>query len=97
MPYKSSATMTSKGQVTVPADIREKLGVKAGDRLDFHLADSGKLTVVPVKRRSILESRLELEPLALGRPLTQKDIDDAVGEEMVAQEVRIARQGRRKR
>src|SRR3954452_6684919 len=60
MPYKSSATVTSKGQVTVPADIRERLGLKAGDRLDFHLTDSGKLSVVATKRRSILESRESL-------------------------------------
>jgi antitoxin PrlF len=92
MPYKSSTTMTSKGQVTVPADIRERLGLKAGDRLDFHLADSGKLTVVATKRRSILESRDSLPRLALGRPLTQRDIDDAIGDEMVAQERRIRRQ-----
>ena len=95
MPYKSSATVTSKGQVTVPADIRERLGLKAGDRLDFHLTDSGKLTVVATKRRSILESRDDLPRLALGRPLTQRDIDDAIGDEMVAQEMRIRRQRRR--
>jgi AbrB family looped-hinge helix DNA binding protein len=92
MPYKSSATVTSKGQVTVPADIRERLGLKAGDRLDFHLTDSGKLTVVATKRRSILESRDGLPRLTLGRPLTQRDIDDAIGDEMVAQERRIRRQ-----
>jgi antitoxin PrlF len=92
MPYKSSATVTSKGQVTVPADIRERLGLKAGDRLDFHLTDSGKLTVVATKRRSILETRHDLPPLSLGRPLTQRDIDDAIGDEMVAQEMRIRRQ-----
>ena len=92
MPYKSSATVTSKGQVTVPADIRERLGLKAGDRLDFHLTDSGKLTVVATRRRSILESRDDLPRLTLGRPLTQRDIDDAIGDEMVAQEMRIRRQ-----
>lgn len=92
MPYKSSATMTSKGQVTVPADIREKLGIKAGDRLDFHLADSGRLSVIPVKRRSIFENFEELQLPALGRPLTQKDIDDAVGEAMIEQEQRIRNQ-----
>ena len=92
MPYKSSATVTSKGQVTVPADIRRRLGLKAGDRLDFHLTDSGKLTVVATKRRSILESRDDLPRLTLGRPLTQRDIDDAIGDEMVAQEMRIRRQ-----
>jgi AbrB family looped-hinge helix DNA binding protein len=94
MPYKSSATVTSKGQVTVPVDIRQRLGLKAGDRLDFHLTDSGKLTVVATKRRSILESRDDLPRLTLGRPLTQRDIDGAIGDEMVAQEVRIRKQRR---
>jgi len=29
------ATVRNKGQVTIPAVIREKLGIKPGDRLDF--------------------------------------------------------------
>jgi AbrB family looped-hinge helix DNA binding protein len=29
------ATITSKGQITIPLAIRERLGLKAGDRIDF--------------------------------------------------------------
>jgi AbrB family looped-hinge helix DNA binding protein len=29
------ATITSKGQVTIPLAIRERLGLKAGDQIDF--------------------------------------------------------------
>jgi hypothetical protein len=43
-------------------------------------------------RRSILDSRKELEPLSLGRSLTQRDINDAVSAEMTAQEARIRKQ-----
>lgn len=32
-PYMSTMTLTSKGQVTLPADIRYSLGLKRGDRL----------------------------------------------------------------
>lgn len=92
MPYKSNATVTSKGQVTVPADIRRRLGLKAGDRVEFHLTDSGELTVVATKRRSILETRHDLPRLTLGRSVTQRDIDGAIGGEMLAQELRIRRQ-----
>lgn len=31
----STATMTSKGQITIPAAVRAALGVEAGDRVEF--------------------------------------------------------------
>ena len=40
----SKATLTSKGQITIPADVRKRLGVEAGDRLEFvELAEGGFL------------------------------------------------------
>ncbi|MBI4986163.1 MAG: type II toxin-antitoxin system PrlF family antitoxin, partial [Rhodocyclales bacterium] len=44
------ATLTSKGQVTVPSSIREALKLDAGARLDFALQDDGSIRVVPVSR-----------------------------------------------
>lgn len=40
-----SATMTSKGQITVPKDVRTALGVGPGDRLAFRIAADGTVTV----------------------------------------------------
>lgn len=40
-----SATLTSKGQVTVPKSIRRALRVEAGDRLDFIVEDEGRVVV----------------------------------------------------
>lgn len=31
----STAVMTSKGQVTIPLEVRKKLGLDQGDRVDF--------------------------------------------------------------
>ena len=31
----ATAKITSKGQVTIPADVRRDLGVRSGDRIDF--------------------------------------------------------------
>lgn len=33
------STLTSKGQITLPKDVREHLGVEAGDRLNFEIRD----------------------------------------------------------
>jgi antitoxin PrlF len=44
---KKEARVTSKGQVTVPREIRRKLGVRAGDRLLFEEDGEGvRVTVV---------------------------------------------------
>jgi AbrB family looped-hinge helix DNA binding protein len=34
-----SSTISSKGQVTVPIEVRHRLGLKAGDRVEFHFED----------------------------------------------------------
>lgn len=39
------STMTSKGQITVPKEVREHLGVGPGDRLDFQIRDGGAVVV----------------------------------------------------
>ncbi len=83
------ATLTSKGQFTLPAEIRQALNLRSGDKLRFELTDDMQLTVVPKRRRSIRELRELLPPLTLGRPLTQADIDDAVTEAMNEQEERV--------
>ena len=50
----SEATLTSKGQVTIPADIRKALGLSTGERVVFtQLADG--TTVMRAKTRSILD------------------------------------------
>ena len=41
------ATFTSKGQVTIPKEVREHLRARAGSRLRFTLASDGRVMVTP--------------------------------------------------
>ncbi len=40
------ATLTSKGQVTIPKSVREKMGVTAGDRLEFIEIGQGRFELI---------------------------------------------------
>lgn len=41
------STITSKGQITIPKEIREHLHVQAGDKINFILDESGKVVFEP--------------------------------------------------
>ena len=50
----SEATITSKGQVTIPAEIRKAMSLVAGERVVFTRLDDGT-TVMRAKTRSMLD------------------------------------------
>jgi antitoxin PrlF len=41
------STITSKGQTTIPGEIRRHLKLKAGDRVEFIVEPDGKVVLVP--------------------------------------------------
>ena len=43
------AKVTSKGQVTIPLEVRQKLALEPGSRVDFVLTAEGKLMIEPVE------------------------------------------------
>ena len=42
----ATATVTSKGQITIPKEVRERLGIDAGDRVEFVETEAGRFTLV---------------------------------------------------
>ena len=48
----SFATVTSKGQTTIPKDVRMAANLKSGDRIHFTVLQDGTI-IVRVKNRSI--------------------------------------------
>jgi antitoxin PrlF len=47
------ATLTSKGQTTIPKGIRDSLGMKSGDRIMFTLMPDGTV-LMRLKNKSIM-------------------------------------------
>jgi AbrB family looped-hinge helix DNA binding protein len=43
-----TATLTSKGQITIPREVRARLGVEEGDKLEFLVEEDGSVTLRPV-------------------------------------------------
>lgn len=44
-------TLSSKGQLVIPKEIREKLSLKGGEKLSIHV-ENGRLIITPLKERS---------------------------------------------
>lgn len=44
----SIATLTSKGQTTIPQAIRSYLGLHAGDKIEFVIEESGRVILEPI-------------------------------------------------
>ena len=69
------ATLTSKGQVTLPASIRKRLQLSAGDRLDFLVLEDGHIEVVPLKEPPSQLKGMLPKP---EKPVTLEEMDKAI-------------------
>lgn len=58
-------TLSSKGQLVIPAAMRDAMGIKAGDRLDAKLDPDGK--TLTIRRVPTLEEIAEISRAAVRR------------------------------
>jgi antitoxin PrlF len=80
------ATVTMKGQVTVPKAIREQLNIEQGTQLDFKLNGDGSISVRPLKRSALAIVGLLKRP---GRAVvTVEQMNRAVAEAAAARDQR---------
>jgi AbrB family looped-hinge helix DNA binding protein len=69
------ATMTSKGQVTLPKALRDKLGLRQGTRLRFRVEGTQRFHAEPVLLE--LEDLWKLADVAPSRAMTSDAMDRA--------------------
>ena len=69
------ATVTGKGQVTIPKPIRDRLHLEPGDKIDFILDEAGDLRVTPV---TVPVARLKGMVPKPGFPVSLESMDEAI-------------------
>jgi antitoxin PrlF len=83
------ALITSKGQLTLPKEVRDRLSLKPGDAVEF-IEEGGRTWVKPRNVRA-----LDLAGI-LHRPgmkaVTIEEMDNAIGEALVEDDERIKRE-----
>lgn len=72
----ATATVTSKGQITIPAQVRTALGLDAGDRVEFVETAKGQFAII-----AVTGSIRELQGLFKGKrskPVSLEEMDRAI-------------------
>lgn len=86
------AKITAKGQVTLPKEVRDRYGLKAGDRIEF-VEENGRTWVRPRNVRAVDLAGI-LGPPPSGRSLTIEEMDEAIMDAVAEDDERIMREWR---
>jgi AbrB family looped-hinge helix DNA binding protein len=90
------ATVTSKGQITVPNALRQALGIGTGDRLRFVQAVDGSIRLEARKRRRIVDfARANAFRAGEAGLDLDKTIDEAITLAMIERDRRSRQKGGR--
>lgn len=73
----TKATITTKGQITIPKDVRSRLGVKTGDRVEFVEIQEGIFQIVAATQDVRSLKGIVPKPK---KPVTIDDLNQAIAE-----------------
>ena len=90
----AKATITSKGQITLPKEVRNRFGLKTGDSVEF-IEEEGRVWIKPrTIRASDLLGILHRPGM---KPATIEEMNEAIGEAVAEDDKRIQREWNRGR
>ncbi|MDD2808075.1 AbrB/MazE/SpoVT family DNA-binding domain-containing protein [Rhodoferax sp.] len=82
----TTATLTSKGQITIPLEVRTALGLHAGVKLDFVL-DQDSFKVMPLRHTvPSLKGRFAGR---VSKPVSLAEMDEAIASESASRHVAL--------
>lgn len=73
----ATAAVTSKGQITIPVEVRKRLGLKPGDRVRFIEGENGEYILRP-KSGSILDLKGCVRWTA--KPVSIEEMNETIAE-----------------
>jgi AbrB family looped-hinge helix DNA binding protein len=75
--------MTSKGQITVPKEVRDFLGLEEGTQVEWTVGENGAVSLKPRKLRAIDLFGLLGPPPSGDKHVTVKEMNEAIGDAVV--------------
>ncbi len=86
----ATATLTSKGQTTIPREIRDHLKLRVGDRIDFLIEADGKVVLKPINTDirafdGLLAGRYQ------GKPVSVEEMNSSVSRHLASKYARTGK------
>ena len=85
-----TATVTSKGQITIPQPVRQRLGLKTGDRVSFVFEADGRVVLRP-KRIPFERLMGILKDFRRKKPVSVREMDRGIARWVRADWERISK------
>ena len=77
----SLSTLTSKGQITIPKNLRDLLSIGIGDKLEFIINDQGELVIKPITKKAI-DVFGQLSKYKKDKPVSIEEMNDAIAKQV---------------
>ena len=89
-PHEVWASITERGQVTIPAEVRKALGISNRGKVIFRIED-GAVVLKKPRYSSIAEMVSDIPPIKLKTPMTWEEMQEIAHEDVARQVIESMR------
>ncbi len=73
----SLSTLTSKGQITIPKDLRESMSLATGDKVEFIINEQNEVVIKPITKKAI-DVFGQLSKYKKEKPVSVEEMNEAI-------------------